>query len=62
VNTRTAIIRNSFGSRQLEPRFKAADVMGNGWTGVHICDQNNQIYWPEAFDQLGANRTLSAVS
>jgi len=32
--------------------FKAADLMGNGWTGVHICDETNQIYWPDRFDQL----------
>jgi hypothetical protein len=30
--------------------FKAADLMGLGWTGVHICDQNKQIFWPDAFD------------
>jgi hypothetical protein len=32
--------------------FKAADLMGNGWTRVHICDETNQIYWPDRFDQL----------
>ena len=32
--------------------FKAADLMGLGWTGVHICDQNKQVFGPDAFDQL----------
>ncbi len=29
--------------------FKATDLMGEGWTAVHICDENNQIYWPDRF-------------
>ncbi len=29
--------------------FKAADLVGDGWTGVHICDEKNQIYWPDLF-------------
>jgi hypothetical protein len=29
--------------------FKAADLMGNGWTGVYICDEKNQIYWADRF-------------
>jgi hypothetical protein len=32
--------------------FKAADLMGDGWSGVHISDENNQIYWPDRFDQF----------
>jgi hypothetical protein len=32
--------------------FKAADLMGDGWTGVHISDEKNKIYWPDRFDQL----------
>jgi hypothetical protein len=32
--------------------FKAADLIGNGWTGVHISDENYKIYWPDRFDQL----------
>jgi hypothetical protein len=32
--------------------FKATDLMGNGWAGVHICDERNQIYWPDRFEQL----------
>src|SRR4051812_12280209 len=24
--------------------FKAADLMGHGYTSVHICDQNSQIF------------------
>lgn len=34
--------------------LKATDLMGSGWTGVHICDETNQIYWPDRFDQLYA--------
>jgi hypothetical protein len=29
--------------------FKAADLMGDGWTGVHISDENDKIYWPDRF-------------
>jgi hypothetical protein len=29
--------------------FKAADLMGNGWTGVYICNENDEIYWPDRF-------------
>jgi hypothetical protein len=32
--------------------FKAADLMGDGWTGVHISDEKNKIYWSDRFDQL----------
>jgi hypothetical protein len=32
--------------------FKAADLIGHGWTGVHISDGKNNIYWPDRFDQL----------
>jgi hypothetical protein len=38
--------------------FKAADLMGHGWTGVHICDQNQRIFWPINSTSC-ANRTLS---
>jgi hypothetical protein len=31
---------------------KAADLIGDGWTGVHISDQKNKIYWPDRFHQL----------
>jgi hypothetical protein len=41
--------------------FKAADLMGRGWTGVHICDQNQQIFGltPSINSTSCANRTLS---
>jgi hypothetical protein len=29
--------------------FKAADLMGDGWTGVHIGDERSQIFWPDRF-------------
>jgi hypothetical protein len=32
--------------------FKAADLMGHGYTSVHIRDQNSQTFWPDTFDQL----------
>jgi hypothetical protein len=32
--------------------FKAADLIGNGWTGVHISNENYRIYLPDRFDQL----------
>jgi hypothetical protein len=32
--------------------FKAADLIGDGWTDVHISDEKNQMYWPDRFDQL----------
>jgi hypothetical protein len=34
--------------------LKATDLIGSGWTGVHICDETNQTYWPDRFDQLYA--------
>jgi hypothetical protein len=34
--------------------FKAADLIRDGWTGVHISDEKNKIYWPDRFDQLHA--------
>jgi hypothetical protein len=40
--------------------FKAADLLGNGYTGVHICDQNSQIFWPDTFDQLFVMRQSGA--
>ena len=40
--------------------FKAADLMGRGWTGVHICDQNQRIFWPDTFDRLYVVRTPDA--
>ena len=30
--------------------FKAADLMGDGWTSVHIGDERGQIFWPDQFD------------
>jgi hypothetical protein len=32
--------------------FKAADLVGDGWTGVHISDANNKIYWPARFNRI----------
>jgi hypothetical protein len=32
--------------------FKAADLIGNGWTCVYISDENLKIYWPDGFEQL----------
>jgi hypothetical protein len=32
--------------------FKAANLIGDGWLGVHISDEKNKIYWPDRFDQL----------
>jgi len=29
--------------------FKAADLISDGWAGVHICDEKNQIHWPDGF-------------
>ena len=40
--------------------FKAADLMGHGYTSVHICDQNRQIFWPDTFDQLFVARQSGA--
>jgi hypothetical protein len=40
--------------------FKAADLLGNGYTRVHICDQNSQIFWPDTFDQLFVMRQSGA--
>jgi hypothetical protein len=40
--------------------FKAADLMSHGWTGVHICDQNQKIFWPDTFDQLYVVRAPDA--
>jgi len=42
--------------------FKAADLMGRGWTGVHICDQNQRIFWPDAFDQLYVVRKIGRLA
>ena len=38
--------------------FKAADLIGNGWTSVHISDEKNKIYWPDQFDQLGSSTEI----
>jgi hypothetical protein len=38
--------------------FKAADLIGNGWTSVHISDENSKIYWPDQFDQLGSSTEI----
>jgi hypothetical protein len=38
--------------------FKAADLIGNGWTSVHILDEKNKIYWPDQFDQLGSSTEI----
>ena len=40
--------------------FKAADLLGNGYTGVHFCDQHSQIFWPDTFDQLFVMRQSGA--
>jgi hypothetical protein len=32
--------------------FKAADLISDGWTSVHISDEKKKIYWPDRFDQL----------
>jgi hypothetical protein len=37
--------------------FKAADLMRDGWTGVHICDEQNQIYWPDRFHLVSKSNT-----
>jgi hypothetical protein len=42
--------------------FKAADLIGNGWTGVHISDENYKIYWPDRFDQLNVGQTSGTAS
>ena len=38
------IIRSSFGSPQRSGRRRPPTLGGNGYTGVHICDQNSQIF------------------
>jgi hypothetical protein len=35
--------------------------MGHGWTGVHICDQNQRIFWPDTFDQLYVMRSAKRL-
>src|SRR5208283_4441460 len=37
--------------------FKAADLMRDGWTGVHILDEQNQIYWPDRFHLVSKSNT-----
>jgi hypothetical protein len=37
--------------------FKAADLMRDGWTGVHIRDEQNQIYWPDRFHLVSKSNT-----
>jgi hypothetical protein len=32
--------------------FKAADLVGDGWSGVHISDAKNKIYWPARFNRI----------
>jgi hypothetical protein len=32
--------------------FKAADLLGDGWSGVHISDAKNKIYWPARFNRI----------
>jgi hypothetical protein len=32
--------------------LKAADLISDGWTGVHISDDKSKIFWPDRFDQL----------
>ena len=32
--------------------FKAADLISDGWTSVHISDEKNKIYWPDRFYQI----------
>jgi hypothetical protein len=32
--------------------FKAADLVGDGWTGVHISDAKDNIYWPARFNRI----------
>jgi hypothetical protein len=41
--------------------FKAADLMSNGWTRVHISDENSVIYWPDRFDQLVSKPSSSTL-
>jgi hypothetical protein len=36
--------------------FKAADLIGNGWTCVHISDENCKVYWSDRFEQLYVKR------
>ena len=53
ANIRTAAaFWNLIGRRPQELCFKAADLMSNGWTRVHILDEKSVIYWPDGFDQL----------
>jgi len=59
TNYRAPIIRKSRGGKLSAPLRssriaidQAADLIGDGWTGVHISDQKNQIYWPDRFHQL----------
>jgi hypothetical protein len=32
--------------------LKAADLISDGWTGVHISDDKSKIFWPDRFAQL----------
>jgi hypothetical protein len=37
--------------------FKAADLMRDGWTGVHIRDEQDKIYWPDRFHLVNESNT-----
>jgi hypothetical protein len=42
--------------------FKAADLVRDGWTGVHIGDETNQTYWPDRFHLVSKLNMASAFS